>query len=448
MQSLVHSRSLCGNLLLCSMGLPPERHPINTLIDPDCPADSEPRLPRLSLPLEGMSVPNRENHAIDCVNARATQTLRQPLTRNRLHALLFAATLIMQKLGDLMNKRVTLKDIAHATGVHVSTVSRALDPKRDTPLTDDVVLRIRQAAEKLGYRPNRIASSLRTQRTMTIGVMIPDITNMIFPPIVRGIESVMEPLGYASIIVNTDSQRGREQRLVEILQDRGVDGIIHTAVLLEDPTIERAAGAGLPVVTLNRRIEGTHIPYIINDEAAGISAVFNLLYDLGHRHIAHLAGPQLLSTGQLRLNAFRAAAADRGLDAKAMTIVEAAQFHETDGRRSASEILLRAPETTAILCANDRLALGAIDHCRNVGLSCPADISITGFNDMPLLELIPPRLTTVRIQQFEAGAAAARLMAAILAGQGEDVPVETILPVLLVERDSVAAPRSAGMTGR
>lgn len=342
-----------------------------------------------------------------------------------------------------MNKRITLKDIARETGVHVSTVSRALDPKRDTPLSDDVLLRIRETAQKLGYRPNRVASSLRTQRTMTIGVMIPDITNMIFPPIVRGIESVMEPLGYASMIVNTDSQRGREQRLVEILQDRGVDGIIHTAVLLEDPTIVRAAEGGLPVVTLNRKIEGTRIPYVINDETAGIDAAFSLLHTKGHRRIAHLAGPRNLSTGQLRLDAFRTAATSRGMDLDSLTIVEAEQFDEADGRRATAEILRRDPRTTAILCANDRLALGTIDHLRSAGLSCPEDISVTGFNDMPFLDMIPPRLTTVRIQQFEAGAVAARHMAAILLGNGNDVPIETILPVQLIERDSVAAPRKA-----
>lgn len=344
-----------------------------------------------------------------------------------------------------MNKRVTLKDIARATGVHVSTVSRALDPKRDTPLTVDVVTRIRETAEKLGYRPNQIASSLRTQRTMTIGVMIPDITNLIFPPILRGIESVMEPLGYASIIVNTDSQRGREQRLVEILQDRGVDGIIHTAVLLDDPTIVRAAAAGLPVVTLNRKIEGTQIPYIINDETAGINAVFSLLYDKGHRRIAHLAGPRALSTGQLRLDAFRAAAQSRGIDPDSLTVIEANQFDESDGRCAAADILHADPGTTAILCANDRLALGAIDQCRSLGLRCPEDISVTGFNDMPFLDMIPPRLTTVRIQQFDAGVVAARHMAAMLSGRGASVPIETILPVQLIERDSVAAPKTKGL---
>ena len=170
----------------------------------------------------------------------------------------------------MRKKRITLKDIARETGVHVSTVSRALDPVERKTITDEVAKRIQAAAESLGYRPNRIAAGLRTNRTMTVGVMIPDITNVIFPPILRGIESVLEPLGYASIIVNTDSERDREVRLLDVLRDRGVDGIIHAAVLRSDPSIAKAAQDGLPVVTLNRKVEFSSIPYVINDEDAGI----------------------------------------------------------------------------------------------------------------------------------------------------------------------------------
>ena len=336
-----------------------------------------------------------------------------------------------------MNKRVTLKDIAKLTGVHVSTVSRALDPNRATPITEDVVEKVQGAAKQLGYRPNRAAYSLRTNKTMTIGIMIPDITNTLFPPIVRGIESVMEPEGYASILVNTDSQRGREVALLGTLQERGVDGIIHTAALRNEPSIIEAAASGMPIVTLNRKVDGTDIPYIINDEDAGIAAVLDHLLDYGHTRIAHLAGPAELSTGTLRRNAFLAAAREKGLDASTLPICEAARFDEQEGERCAYQILDNAPNTTAILCANDRLALGTLRAIQNRGLRCPDDISVTGFNDMPLLDLIPPGLTTVRILQFEAGQTAARHLLSLLRGNRDDVPLETILPVKLVTRVSV-----------
>ncbi|WP_417669218.1 LacI family DNA-binding transcriptional regulator [Roseibium sp.] len=340
-----------------------------------------------------------------------------------------------------MTKRITLKDLARETGVHVSTVSRALDPQKRGALTDEVVVKIREAAERLGYRPNRIAFSLRKQKTMTIGVMIPDITNMIFPAIVRGIESVMEPLGYASIIVNTDGNSDREQRLIETLQERGVDGIIHTAVLRSAPKIKDVAAQGLPVVTLNRKVEAADIPYVINDEESGIRQVFELLYKQGHRKIAHIAGPSDLSTGLLRKQAFLSVTADYQIPEGDLVIEEAARFEEAEGRRCAKAILDRAPETTAILCANDRLALGAIDECAALGYPCPDRISVTGFNDMALLDLIRPGLTTVRIEQFEAGAEAARLLARMLEGSSEPIPRETILPVSVTIRGSTGAPR-------
>jgi LacI family transcriptional regulator len=344
----------------------------------------------------------------------------------------------------MLKRRITLKDIARETGVHVSTVSRALDPATRAAITAEVAEKIQSAAQRLGYRPNRIAAGLRTNRTMTVGVMIPDITNVIFPPILRGIESVLEPLGYASIIVNTDSEKERESRLVDVLRDRGVDGIIHTAALRSDPSIARAAEDGLPVVTLNRRVEQSQIPYVINDEEGGIRDMLAHLRDLGHRSIAHIAGPQDLSTGQLRLAAFREAMKAMQLDYDPALVMTATHFDEHQGRHCAGQLVASGRVFTAILCANDRLALGAIESLRDHGIDCPHDVSVTGFNDMPFLDLIRPKLTTMRIEQHSAGQTAARVLLRLINGtDGNEVPGETILPVKLIVRESTAPPRSA-----
>ncbi|CAN7690663.1 LacI family transcriptional regulator [Phyllobacterium sp. LjRoot231] len=339
----------------------------------------------------------------------------------------------------MQKRRITLKDIARETGVHVSTVSRALDPAERNTITGEVVSRIQAAADKLGYRPNRIAAGLRTNRTMTVGVMIPDITNVIFPPILRGIESVLEPLGYASIIVNTDSERERESRLVDVLRDRGVDGIIHAAALRSDPSIAQAAADGLPVVTLNRKVEMSNIPYVINDEEYGIYEMLRHLHDLGHRRIAHIAGPQDLSTGQLRLEAFYKAARQLSISIESGLVVTANRFDEGEGARCTQDLLDSGETFTAILCANDRLALGAIESLRERGIDCPRGMSVTGFNDMPFLDLIRPKLTTVRIQQYGAGCTAAKLLVQLMCGEEPStIPLETILPVEIVIRESTA----------
>ena len=343
-----------------------------------------------------------------------------------------------------MNKPVTLKDIARETGVHVSTVSRALDPNTRTSLSEDLVRRIQQTADRMGYRPNRLASGLRTRRTMTVGLVIPDITNRLFPPIVRGIESVLEPRGYASIIVNTDNQIEREAKLIDVLLERGVDGIIHAAAERSDPAVVDAIRRGVAVVTVNRQIDGESTPAVINDDAGGIETIARLLFDHGHRRIGHIAGPQSLSTGLGRRQAFDAAAAKLGLDLDPGATVCAQRFDEEEGRRCAERLLESGGgPITAILCANDRLALGALSVLRQRGLECPGDISVTGFNDSPVLDLIPPGLTTVRVARFDAGALSARLLLQMMTEPGSMVPRTTVLPVALVERGSVGPARMA-----
>lgn len=341
-----------------------------------------------------------------------------------------------------MKRPVTLKDIARETGVHVSTVSRALDPNGRSSLTEDVVQRVRDTAQRMGYRPNRLASGLRTSRTMTVGIVIPDITNTIFPPILRGVESVLEPLGYASIIVNTDNVAEREIRLLDVLRERGVDGIVHAAVPREDPRLDEVVARGTPVVTVNRRLDRPGIPAIVNDEAHGIRMLMEHLHAAGHRRIAHIAGPEAFSTGQARLRAFAQTAEELGIDAPAVATIHAERFHEREGSRCTDELLGRGWPFTAILCANDRLALGAIRALNSRGLGCPGDVSVTGFNDMPFLDLIPPGLTTVRIAQYDVGQAAAQVLLRLMTGRGHEVAPETVMPVELIRRGTVAPPRA------
>lgn len=340
-----------------------------------------------------------------------------------------------------MKRNITLKDIAQATGVHVSTVSRALAPNGRASLSSEVVERIRKAAEDMGYRPNRLASGLRTNRTMTVGVVIPDITNTLFPPIVRGVESYLEQHGYASILVNTDGDAEREARLFDVLRERGVDGVINAAVLLNDPEIEELAH-DIPVVTVNRKLENGTIPSVINDDAGGIRDMVRVLHDAGHTRIAHIAGPKDLSTGIDRRKAFETSMRAIGIEEPEDLVVVADRYTEDAGARCADEILDRDPSITALLCANDRLAIGALQAIQTRGLTCPRDISLTGFNDTPFLDLIPPGITTVQILQFEVGRVAAEILVKMMTAPDRRVPATTILPVNIVQRGSIAPPKT------
>ena len=251
-----------------------------------------------------------------------------------------------------MRKSVTIKDVAREAGVHVATVSRALSPNSRAKLSAEVVAKVRKTADAMGYRPNRVAAGLRTRRTMTVGVMIPDIANTIFPPIVRGVESVLDPAGYASILVNTDNDPDREARLLDVLMQRGVDGIIDAAVTHVDPHLERLA-TEVPIVTANRMVEGAGIPAVISDDAGGIRMMVEELSDAGHRTIGHIAGPRDLSTGIQRREAFDAATRGLAIQVPAGAVVQAQLYAEDEGRRCALAALKEAPAVTALLCAND-----------------------------------------------------------------------------------------------
>lgn len=338
-------------------------------------------------------------------------------------------------------RSVTLKDIARETGYHVSTVSRALDLRTRASLSEQVVQQIKEAAKRMNYRPNRLAAGLRTKRTKTVGMVIPDISNPLFPPIVRGVEKVLEPLGYVSIIVNTDGRRDREQEMVGVLLEHGVDGIIHAAVERDDPILDEVRRAGVPLVTVNRALEDHSVPGVVNDDADGIAKMFDHLVSFGHTDIAHIAGPEQLSTGIIRLAAFRAAALKYGLDVPEYHIAQAARLDEKNGKRCAQALLSLIRPPTAIIAANDQLALGVFEAIRQMGLSCPEDVSVTGFNDYGFLRLIPPGLTTVKVDKLAAGRRSAELLMQLIDDPDNLTDKHVVLPVEPVFRGSVAAPR-------
>ena len=336
-----------------------------------------------------------------------------------------------------MQKRITLKDVAQAVGVHVSTVSRALDPKTRHLITPDVAGRILSVSESLGYRQNAAAYSLRTNRTRAIGVVIPDITNPIFPPLIRGVEDALAAHDYVAILANTDSDMRREEGISETLRARGVDGLILASVEREDDTIARLSQEGVPIVTVNRKVDNPDISSVVHDDDDGIRKILDYLSSLGHRDIAKIAGPPSLSTGDDRYRAFQRHRAALGLDSTPALVAFAQNFNEAEGERCVAELLATTSRFTAIVCANDRLAIGAIAALRERGFACPRDISVTGYNDMPMVDRLHPPLTTIRIKQYRAGLAAAELLHSMLQIAPElRRPQHVLLPVELVVRGS------------
>jgi LacI family transcriptional regulator len=344
-----------------------------------------------------------------------------------------------------MKRRATLKDVAAAAGVHPSTVSRALNPRTQHLLTPALVEEIRAIGARLDYTPNAAAHSLRTNRTRTIGVVVPDITNPVFPPIIRGIEDGLGKRGYFAILANTDGRTDQEAEVADLLRARGVDGLILASVERQDSSVSRLAAAGLPIVTVNRRVDDPAISSVVNDEDSGIRDVLVHLAGLGHRRIANLAGPQGISTGVGRYRAFNAHRRALKLDRDKALVAFARGFNEEEGFARTEALLERGLGFTALVSANDRLAIGAVAALRAHGLDCPRDVSVTGFNDMPLVDRLSPALTTVRIQQYEVGSDAAALLVDLIEMRAEERrPRHLVRPVTLIVRGSTAAPRTGG----
>ena len=333
----------------------------------------------------------------------------------------------------------TLRDVAALAGVHPATASRALNPATKAMTSADTAERVLRAAEQLGYRPNAVARSLRTSRSSSIGVVVPDLTNPLFPPIVRGIESALSPHGYALLIVNTDNNPGQEEQLVASLRARSVDGLILATARLSHPLLETLADGDLPVVLVNRHRDDLPLPWVVPDDTAGIRLAVGHLAGLGHRRIAHIAGPQDTSTGVTRLYAFRTAVREQGLAPDESLIRMCDTWSEAEGARAVGELLASGEPISAVIAGNDMLALGVYDALAERGLHCPDDISVIGFNDMPFVDKLRPALTTVHVPQHELGAEAARLLLGRLHRARRD-DRSVLMPVVLSVRESTGPP--------
>ena len=327
---------------------------------------------------------------------------------------------------------VTLRDVAARAGVHPATASRALNPETRLLVREDTAQRVLVAAEDLGYHPNPVARSLRTRRSHTVGVLIPDLTNPLFPPIVRGLEDRLAAAGYVALIGNTDGDGERERLVFAQMRARHVDGVVLATAHLSDPLLAEAARAGLPVVLVNRMAQDHSLPSVSVDNERGMRMAVAHLAGEGHRRIAHIAGPQEVSTGLNRYRGFMAAMEAHGLVPGPDMIVEAKAFSIEEGLRCTRVLLDRRSGCTAVAAANDMLAVGCFAALEEAGLSCPSDLSVVGFNDMPFIDRLRPPLTTIRFPHYQVGTEAAQLLLERIAGQSGPVKVLYLAPELVV----------------
>lgn len=338
--------------------------------------------------------------------------------------------------------RGTLKDVAAAAGVHPSTVSRSLDPTQAYRVRAETRQRVLAAARRLGYQPHRVAGGLRRQRTLTVGVLVADYETPIYAALLRGVTGRLERDGFLPISLETQDRHDRLLAALRLLTEHRVDGVITAATRAQDVNaLRQVVRAGTPVVMAVRWVRGVGIPIVANDDLRGGALATEHLVSLGHERLVQLPGPDDIEAFNERSHGYRGVLSRAGLPDRE-PVGYAATPTVDEGRRLMRLVLARSgPPPTAVFAHNDLMAIGAMEAVHEAGLDCPDDVSIVGYNDMPLTEHLVPPLTTVRMPTVEVGRVAAEALLRLIEDRAAP-PVSISLEPQLVARASTAPPPS------
>jgi LacI family transcriptional regulator len=310
-----------------------------------------------------------------------------------------------------MARRITMSDVARESGVSLMTVSRVVNDKGEVSAATRQ--RVLDVIDRLGYRPSGIARGLATQRTGTLGLVVPDISNPFFSEVARGAEHEAYAADYNVFLCNTEEETQRELAALESLEEKRVDGIVLCSSRLENGELRDALAHHPAVVLANRRLEpagsDNEVGVVMLADVCGGRMATQHLLDGGHRAIGFLAGPPASRSGCHRAEGYRSA-----LDAADVAYNASWSRHCSPtvegGRETARSLLTDHPELTALFCYNDLVAVGALQAGAELGRALPDDLAIVGFDDIPLAALVTPALTTCRVPRYELGARAMRLL--------------------------------------
>ena len=327
------------------------------------------------------------------------------------------------------SKRVTIQDVAAAAGVSRQTVSRAINNRGEiSPETRAEILRI---AEEMDYRPSSIARGLATQRTGTLGLVVPDVANPFFAEVARGAESEAYAAGYNVFLCNTDEDPQREIAVLRSLEEKRVDGVMLCSSRLDDDTLHDSLSHHASVVLVNRRLNGYEFGCVLIDDAQGGQNITRHLLESGHRAIGFLTGPPASRSGQKRVEGYCAAMAEAGIVFDPNWVRSCPPSVE-GGHKVAEGLLSDHPEITALFCYNDLVAIGALQASHDLALTIPDDLAIVGFDDIPVAALVTPALTTCHVSRYEMGVKAMNMLMERINGCTTECQQVVLQPELII----------------
>ncbi|MEV2251810.1 LacI family DNA-binding transcriptional regulator [Streptomyces sp. NPDC050147] len=327
----------------------------------------------------------------------------------------------------------SIKDVAAEAGVSVATVSRVLNSHPS--VSPAARARVVAAVESLGYRPNAVARSLRTDQTRTLGLVISDVLNPYFTALARSVEEAARALGYSVIIGNADERPELQDHHVRTLLDRRIDGLLVSPTDGGSPLMLDTARSGTPMVFVDRWIPGVDVPVVRADGREAVRDLVAHLHTVGHRRLAIIAGPAATTTGSERVEAFREALAAYGLPLPDDHIGQG-DFQADSGRRATERFLALPEPPQAVFAADNLMALGALDAIRARGLRVPHDIALAAFDDIPWFVHTDPPITAIAQPTGDLGRAAVQALVDLIEGRR---PRSVTLPARLVVRRSCGA---------
>jgi LacI family transcriptional regulator len=331
-------------------------------------------------------------------------------------------------------KDVTIVDVARHAGVSITTVSHALSGKGR--VAEATRSRIEESIRELGYRPNAFARALRTERSHMVALIIPDITNPYYPTLARGMQDALHAGGYQTVVGSTDGERTQEITFLHDSLQRRVDGIAFASFATTTRALGPVLRAGIPVVSIGDKIRHTDVDCVRTDDIAGSRDATAYLIEKGYEPIAMIGGAPGISPSDHRLDGHRAALREVGIRPDPALIV-VGDFTRAGGATAMRELLERQPHPPrAVFCANDLMAIGAMDATREAGLRVPRDIAVMGYDDIEAAALVTPDLTTVVNPAGEMGRQCGRLLLERMSGEYRGPRREVVIPHRLIARTS------------
>lgn len=327
----------------------------------------------------------------------------------------------------------TINDVAKLASVSPVTVSRVLNGAPN--VNEATRARVNQAIADLGYVPNVVARSLRSRRTRSIALILPDITNPFWPTVARGVEDAAQRAGYTVLLCNSDENARKQARYLEVVISQQVDGVVIAPADSDATNLSPLRERAIPTVVLDRRVDGWDVDTVRGDSIGGAKTLTRHLIELGHRRIAILSGPAVTSTSEDRLAGYEAALQDEGIQLDP-DLVRFGEFRQSSGAEMAHEVLALQPPPTAVFAANNTIALGAIEAIGAAGLRVPQDIALVCFDEVSLSSQLFPFLTVVEQPAYQMGFEAALLLFARLDEGAAVPPRHVMLPIRLNVRQS------------